>query len=333
MLKYLHQSYGTHGCDKGYRVFTIEATLEPDKELLVGHAGSVLDGSVLAKVAAVCKPGHVLKVLSHDDTVGTSTPTGYAYTCIAGTETLTNHGTERKLYAVCHKSNEHVKFITIDELGELDLTADDMPKFPQLVRMKRIGIVTLSALGGAGAQSFDVKDGSNTTAINRVDIAAAGQIGFGNNTPVGTFSEIACNYISNCVHIVHHGAAVAANAGNAVVYIVYDNETDVEVAMPAGASNATRSVIFISPQVYAKLIKVDKKITYTSGGLTGDNRFAVKNGANNATTPAALTAEWTPVADNNEIFKGDLISLAQTVVDTTNRQVAVTATLRFAPDV
>lgn len=332
MLKYLHQSYGTHGCDKGYRVFTIEATLEPDKELLVGHAGSVLDGSVLAKVAAVCKPGHVLKVLAHDDTVGTSTPTGYAYTCIAGTETLTNHGTERKLYAVCHKSNEHVKFITIDELGELDLTADGMPKFPQLVRMKRIGIVTLSALGGGGAQSFDIKDGSNTTAINRVDVAAAGQIGFGNNTPVGAFSEIACNYISNCVHIVHHGAAVAANAGKAVVYIVYDNETDVEIVMPARASNGTGSVVSILPQVYAKLVKVDK-VTYASGALDGDNRFVVKNGANNATAPATIENEWAPVNNGNEVFAGTLISLAQTDADTQNVQIAVTATLRFAPDV
>lgn len=332
MLKYLHQSYGTHGCDKGYRVFTIEATLEPDKELLVGNAGSVLDGSVLAKVAAVCKPGHVLKVLAHDDTVETSTPTGYAYTCIAGTETLTAHGIERKLYAVCHKSNEHVKFISVDKLGGLDLTADNMPKFPRLVRMKRIGIVTLSALGGGGAQSFDVKDGSNATAINRVDIAGAGQIAFVNNAAVGTFSEIACNYISDCVHIVHHDAAVAANNGEAVVYIVYDNETDVEVAMPAAASNATRSVVSVLPQVYAKLIGVDKVI-YASGALDGDNRFAIKNGANNATTPAAVTAPWTPVADNNEIFKGAPISLAQTNADTQNRQVAVAATLRFAPAV
>lgn len=332
MLKYLHQSYGTHGCDKGYRVFTIEATLEPDKELLVGNAGSTLDGSVLAKAAPVCKPGHVLKVLAHDDTVGTSTPTGYAYTCIAGTETLTAHGTERKLYAVCHKSNEHVKFITIDKLGELDLTADNMPKFQQLVRMKRIGIVTLSALGGAGAQSFDVKDGSDTTAINRVDIGGAGQIAFANNAAVGTFTEIACNYISHCVHIVHHGMGVAANTGKAVVYVVYDNETDVEVTMPAAASNATRSVVFVLPQVYAKLIRVDKVI-YTSGALAGNNRFAVNNGANNATAPASIAADWVPVADNNEIFKGALISLAQTNVDTQNVQIAVTATLRFAPDV
>lgn len=332
MLKYLHQSYGTHGCDKGYRVFTIEATLEPDKELLVGNAGSVLDGSVLAKVAAVCKPGHVLKVLAHDDTVGTSTPTGYAYTCIAGTETLTEHRTERKLYAVCHKSNEHVKFISVDKLGELDLTADDMPTFPRLVRMKRIGIVTLSALGGGGQQSFDVKDGSDTTSINRIDIGAAGQIAFANDAHAGTFSEIACNYISNCVHIVHHGAAVAANNGKAVVYIVYDNETDVEVTMPAAASNATRSVVSVLPQVYAKLIGVDKVI-YASGALDGDNRFAIKNGANNATTPAAVTALWTPVADNNEIFKGAVISLAQTNADTQNVQIAVTATLRFIPDI
>lgn len=331
MLKYLHQSYGTHGCDKGYRVFTIEATLEPDKELLVGNAGSVLAGSVLAKAAPVCKPGHVLKVLAHDDAVGASAPTGYAYTCIAGTETLTNHGTERKLYAVCHKSNEHVKFISVDKLGELDLTADNMPKFPRLVRMKRIGIVTLSALGGAGAQSFDVKDGSNTTAINRVDIAGTGQIGFRNNTPVGTFSEIACNYISHCVHIVHHGAEVAANNGKAVVYIVYDNETDVEIVMPARAGNGTGSVISVLPQVHAKLTKVNK-VTYASGALNGANRFAIKNGANNATTPAAVTALWAPVGDGNEVFKGAEFSLAQTQADGNNVQIAVTATLHFAPD-
>ena len=330
MLKYLHQSYGTHGCDKGYRVFTIEATLEPNKELLVGHAGSVLDGSVLAKVAAVCKPGHVLKVFAHDDTVKTSTPTGYAYTCIAGTETLTNHGTERKLYAVCHKSNEHVKFISVDKLGELNLTAGNMPKFPQLVRMKRIGIVTLSALGGAGAQSFDVKDGSGTTSINRVDIAAAGQIGFANNAVAGTVSEIACNYISDCVHIVHHGAAVAANTGKAVVYIVYDHETNVEITMPLKASNATGAKIALMPQVYAKLFSVDK-VTYSSGVLNGANRFAIKNGANDATTPASIAAAWNLVADGNEIFRGAEISLAQTMADGNNVQIAVTATLRFVP--
>lgn len=332
MLKYLHQSYGTHGCDKGYRVFTIEATLEPDKELLVGNAGSVLDGSVLAKVAAVCKPGHVLKVLSHDDTVGTSTPTGYAYTCIAGTETLTAHGTERKLYAVCHKSNEHVKFISVDELGKLDLTEDDMPSFSQLVRMKRIGIVTLSALGGGGAQSFDVKDGSDTTAINRVDIAGAGQISFANGAAAGTFNEIACNYISHCVHIVHHGAEVAGNNGKAVVYIVYDNETDVEIVMPAKASNGTGSVISVLPQVYAKLIKVNK-VTYASGELNGNNRFAIKNGNNNATAPAEITAEWIPVNNGDEVFEGAEVSIAQTQADTNNVQIAVTATLRFAPGV
>ena len=95
MLKYLHQSYGTHGCDAGYRVFTIEATKTPETELLVGGAGSVLDGSVLRKAAPVCKPRHVLKVLAHDDAVGTSTPTDYAYTCIAETETLTANGKER----------------------------------------------------------------------------------------------------------------------------------------------------------------------------------------------------------------------------------------------
>lgn len=329
MLKYLHQSYGTHGCDKGYRVFTIEATLEPDKELLVGNAGSVLDGSVLAKVAAVCKPGHVLKVLAHDDTVETSTPTGYAYTCIAGTETLTNHGTERKLYAVCHKSNEHVKFITIDELGGLDLTAEGMPKFPQLVRMKRIGIVTLSALGGAGAQSFDVKDGSGTTAINRVDITVAGQIPLANNAVAGTFAEINCNYISNCVHIKHHGAAVAANTGKAVVYIVYDHEVDVAIDMPLHASNATYTQIALLPQVYARLVSVSK-VAYASGALSGANRFAIKNGNNNATTPAVVGNAWNPVADGNEVFVGGEISLAQTIADGNNVQLSVMATLRFA---
>ena len=332
MLKYLHQSYGTHGCDKGYRVFTIEATLEPYKELLVGHTGEVLDGSVLAKVAAVCKPGHVLKVLTHDDTVGTSTPTGYAYTCISGTETSTDRGTERKLYAVCHKSNEHVKFISVDKLGGLDLTADAMPSFPWLVRMKRIGIVTLSNIGGAGAQTFDVKDGSGTIAINRVDIGASGQLSLGNNAVAGTYSEITCNYISHCVHIVHHGAEVRANVGKAVVYIVYDNETDVEVAMPVAASNATRNVLYVLPQVHAKLIKVDKTI-YVSGALSGDNEFAVKNGANNATTPVEVVADWAPAADGNEVFKGGLISIAQTKVDSQNRDIAVTATLRFAPGV
>lgn len=331
MLKYLHQSYGTHGCDKGYRVFTIEATLGPDKELLVGNAGSVLDGSVLAKVAAVCKPGHVLKVLAHDDTVGTSTPTGYAYTCIAETETLTEHGTERKLYAVCHKSNEHVKFISVDKLGDLDLTLDKMPSFPRLVRMKRIGIMTLGVIGGA--QSFDVRDGSGTTPINRANINAAGQISFMLNAAAGTCSEIACNYISHCVNIVAHGGvAVAANAGKAVVYIVYDSKTDVEVVMPPAASNATRSVSCVSPQVYATLIKVDK-ITYKSGNLNGNNLFAVKNGGNNATTPAEFGAAWNPVGGNDKIFKGDLIQVAQTQVDTQNQNIGVTAILRFAPDV
>jgi hypothetical protein len=233
------------------------------------------------------------------------------------------------LYAVCHKSNENVKFVHVDNLGQLDLTGAKMPKFSRLVRMKRIGIVTLSALGGGGAQSFDVKDGSNTTAINRVDIAGAGQIGFRNNADVGTFSEIACNYISNCVHIVHHGAAVVANTGKAVVYIVYDNETDVEAKMPEAAGNATRSVVSVLPQVYAKLISVDK-VTYASGALNGNNRFAVKNGANNATTPAVLTGNWAPVADGNEVFAGGVIFLAQTQADGNNVQIAVTATLHFA---
>lgn len=330
MLKYLHQSYGTHGCDKGYRVFTIEATLEPDKELLVGNAGSVLDGSVLAKVAAVCKPGHVLKVLAHDDTVGTSTPTGYAYTCIAETETLTEHGTERKLYAVCHKSNEHVKFISVDKLGDLDLTRANMPSFPRLVRMKRIGIMTLSMI--RNEQSFDVVDGSGTTAINRADVDAAGQFLFENNEVAGTYSEIACNYISHCVNIIHHGDAVAENAGKAVVYIVYDNETDVEITMPGAASNQTRSENFPSPQVHATLVEVDK-IIYTSGVLTGDNRFAVKNGARNATTPADLMSDWVPVGDDDKVFKGDIISLSQTSADSTAQIIALTATLRFDPNV
>lgn len=331
MLKYLHQSYGTHGCDKGYRVFTIEATLEPDKELLVGNAGSVLDGSVLAKVAAVCKPGHVLKVLAHDDTVGTSTPTGYAYTCIAGTETLTEHGTERKLYAVCHKSNEHVKFIPVDKLGSLNLSLDKMPVFPRLVRMKRIGITTLSAIGGD--QTFDIADGSGTTTINRINITAAGQLSFANGAIAGTCSEITCNYISNCVNMTtHQGVEVAANTGKAVVYIVYDNETDVEIVMPLAASNSTRSVNCVSPQVYAKLIKVDK-ITYKSGDLNGNNLFAVKNAGNNATTPAEFEAVWDPVGGDGKIFKGGLIQVAQTAVDAQTQNIGVTAILRFAPNV
>lgn len=330
MLKYLHQSYGTHGCDKGYRVFTIEATLEPDKELLVGNAGSVLAGSVLAKAAPVCKPGHVLKVLAHDDAVGTSTPTGYAYTCIAGTETLTNHGIERNLYAVCHKSNEHVKFVPVDELGTLNLTGDKMPTFKSLVRMKRIGIVTLSRLGGAGEQTFDVKDGSNTTSINRADIAGEGQLGFENNTVAGSFSEIACSYISDRVHIEHHGGAVEVNTGKAVVYIVYDHETDVTFEMPQSASNATFKQYVLLPQVYAILSSVSK-VTWKSNALVGDNRFGIRHGDISATTSTDFVSPWTPVGNNNRIFKGDEIMLVQSKADSNNVQISATVTLHFIP--
>lgn len=327
MFKNARNFYGINGVQGGLREWMIETTNNPLKEVVTEANENILDGNNLYDACPHVRAGEVFHGHTADAEMSCLRPTGYNYTCIADGGVW---GTSKYAYAICHKTNEYVKFVNVDALGSLDFTGANVIQFQQLVRMKRIGIVTLSALGGGGAQSFDVKDGSSTTAINRVDIAAAGQIGFENNTPVGTFSEIACNYISNCVHIVHHGAAVAANAGNAVVYIVYDNETDVEVAMPLGASNATRSVTFISPQVYAKLIKVDKKITYASGALTGDNRFAVKNGANNATAPATLTAEWTPVADDNEIFKGDLISLAQTNADSQNRQVAVTAKLRFA---
>jgi hypothetical protein len=113
---------------------------------------------------------------------------------------------------------------------------------------------------------------------------------------------------------------------------VYDNETDVEIVMPAKASNGTGSVISVLPQVHAKLIKVNK-VTYASGELNGANRFAIRNGNNNATTPAVITAEWAPVNDGNEVFKGAEVSLAQTQADGNNVQIAVTATLHFALDV
>jgi hypothetical protein len=301
MLKYLHQSYGTHGCDKGYRVFTIEATKDPKTELMREDAVNVLDGSILAKVAPVCKPGHVLKVLTHDEEMGVSAPSGYAYTCIAETEGSFG----RNLYAVCHKDTEHVKFIPVDKLGELNLAGDDMPRFNRLVRMKRIGILTLDALGGAGAQTFDIKDGSETTSINRTNIAAAGQIGFVNNAPTGAFTEINCEYISHRVYIVsHNNVAVPANTGRAVVYIVYDNETVVQLPYVNKLANTIHGEQRILPQLDAKLVGIHK--VWISGRLGGQNRFALHNGAgvidNDAMTRAAISDQWAIVYDGGEVF-------------------------------
>jgi hypothetical protein len=64
MLENIHQ---LHGCDAGYRIFTIETNDVPQNELLVAGQPSVLNGNALYKAAPMCRAGGVLKVNRHSD--------------------------------------------------------------------------------------------------------------------------------------------------------------------------------------------------------------------------------------------------------------------------
>lgn len=328
MLSKLAQAYATHGADKTYRVFTIETNGVPQDELLAQGQPSVFNGKALYKAAPMCRPGGVLKVFFRkNEDVKTSVPTEYTYTCI-GASSQFGHPNPYS-YAVCHKDGEYVDVTNVDNLGELDLDID----FGRFIHVKRIGIVTLKAIGNAGAQSFNVKDGSGTTPINWADIGAAGQLSFENDDVAGTFSEIKCNYIGQKLSIVHHDDPVEANNGKAIVYVVYDYETAIEFSMPLKPANDVYSQILLPYQVHGK-IKPVSKTAYKSGALNNNNRFVVAYGATPAAATAATTAaqidgNWNPVGNDDAVFKGQYIYLKQTVADGNNVQIALKGKLEF----
>lgn len=327
MFKNARNFYGINGVQGGLREWQIETTVEPLSEVISKNGNNILDGANLYKACPHAKAGEVFHGQIADKDMSCLRPTGCSYTCIADGGAF---GIAKYAYAIAHKNNEHVKIINVDTLGRLSRLAENPIRFNQLVRMKRIGIVTLNALGGGGEQSFDVKDGSNTMSINRVNIDDAGQLAFANNAPAGTFSEIACDYISDRVCLKYHGDDPNEdNTGKAVVYIVYDSETDVTIDVPLRAINATGASFAILPQVYGVLNSV-RKIIYVTGNLNGDNRWVINKGNTAATASTNIFDNW-DVINGAKIFQGETISVVQTVADSNNVSAALRVTLHFVP--
>lgn len=327
MFKNARSFYGINGVQGGYREWQIETTKEPLSEVISEAGVNILDSANLYKACPHAKAGAVFHGQIADKDMSCLRPTGCSYTCIAdgGAFSIVKYA-----YAIAHKNNEHVKIVNVDTLGTLSRPAGNPIAFNQLVRMKRIGIVTLQALGGGGEQSFDVKDGSNTTSINRVNIDDAGQLSFGNNAPAGTFSEIACDYIGNKLCIEYHGEDPNEdNTGKAVVYIVYDNETDVTIDVPLRAINATATTFVLLPQVHGTLNSVHKTV-YVTGDTTGDNRWVITKTNTPITAAANINDSW-DVINNAKTLQGETISVRQTVADTSNVQAALRVTLHFVP--
>lgn len=306
--------------EEEFRTFTaFSDKFSFNEEIGLFKDGGILDASAVMKLCGICKPRDRFIVTPKFDECA------YAVerfaTCIEADKE------KKRCYLIPHTFGEYVGFTKIKNFGTHDGGVVSI-QLPALMHVRKIGIITSKALGGAGAQVFKVGVGKRGDNNEGAALQPANFISFLNNTPANTVNMADCDCI--CSRIAVSGDAVPANTGEGYVFCICDTNTTLEYQSETFALNATDFIHIFPTQIYATLSECSW-IGKTSGAITGDNRFIAEKNVNTAITDAkALNAKPTPVAGVAVNIAGDVVKVRQSAADTSNVVATVKIRLGFS---
>ena len=281
--------------------------------------GGVLDASAVMKLCGLCKPRDRFIVTPKLD--GCVCPAERFATCIEADKE------KKRCYLIPHAFGEYVGFTKIKNFGTHDGDVVSI-KLPCLMHVRKIGVITTKALGGAGAQNFTV----GISDINEDDageaLAPVNFIAFANNTPANTVKMADCDCI--CSRVTFSGDAVPANTGEGYVFCICDTNTTLEFRPKAFSINNTDFLHIFPTRIYATLSSCSW-VGVTAAAATGNNRFIVEKGLNTVlSTAAALNGRPVPTGEGLDVIAGEVVKIRQSTADTSNTIAAVTFRLGFS---
>lgn len=306
--------------EEDFRTFTaLSDSFSFDGEIGRFKNGGVLNASAVMKLCGLCKPRDRFIVAPKIEEY--VCPTERFATCIEADKE------KKRCYLIPHAFGEYVGFTKINNFGTHDGDVVSV-KLPQLMHVKKVGVITAKALGGGGAQNFTIGIGDAGDDDDGEALVPANFIEFQNNTPANTVKMADCDCI--CSRITLNGDAVNANTGEGYVFCICDTNTTLEFESDTFAINSTDFIHIFPTRIYAKLLSCSW-VGVTATALTGDNRFIVEKNNNTAlTNAAALNGRPAPEGAGLNIISGEIVKIRQSVADSTNSLATVKFRLDFS---
>lgn len=307
--------------EKDFRTFTAFSDMATDfGDFGVFKDGGVLNASYVMERCGVIKP--------RDRFIVTPSENGYVYateryaTCIEADEE------KGRCYIIPHNSGEYVGFKKIGNFGAHDggVVSIDLP---QLMHIRKVGIITSDVLGNAGAQNFTIgigyrgdDDDNAGTALTPADF-----IKFNNNTPANTVKMADCDCI--CSRVTLTGDMNNNNTGEGYMFFIGDTNTTLEYESGTIALNTIDFIYRFPTVIYATLSECSW-VGMSSIAPSGTNRFVVQKFDNTPlTTTAALNGRPVPTGAGINRLSGENVKILQSTQDNNNAKSAVKFRLAF----